>query len=299
MWILLAFGSALLLGFYDVFKKQSLRGNAVLPVLFVNVLLSALLFLPWVVGSYFPNAASGVFHVFDVAGWEVHRYVLIKAAIVLSSWVFGYFAIKHLPLTIVGPLNAVRPMLVLVGAVTLFGERLNAWQWAGVLVACAGVFLLGYSGRSDGLGLKDAKWIACLVLAVVTGAVSGLYDKFIMQRLDPMFVQSWFYIYQLLLMSVILGCLWWPQRRSSTPFEWRWTIVMIPCFLSLADYLYYQALSDADAMISVVSMVRRGSVLVSFVFGAWVFKERNLRLKLLDLALIALSMLLLYFGTVG
>ena len=32
MWLLLAFLSAALLGFYDVFKKKSLRDNAVLPV---------------------------------------------------------------------------------------------------------------------------------------------------------------------------------------------------------------------------------------------------------------------------
>ena len=38
MWLLLAFLSAALLGFYDAFKKKSLRGNAVLPVLFLNTL---------------------------------------------------------------------------------------------------------------------------------------------------------------------------------------------------------------------------------------------------------------------
>ena len=38
MWLLLAFCSAALLGFYDVFKKKSLANNAVLPVLGLNTL---------------------------------------------------------------------------------------------------------------------------------------------------------------------------------------------------------------------------------------------------------------------
>lgn len=51
MWLLLAFLSAALLGFYDVFKKQSLKDNAVIPVLFLNTLFSSLIFLPFIVLS--------------------------------------------------------------------------------------------------------------------------------------------------------------------------------------------------------------------------------------------------------
>ena len=50
-------------------------------------------------------------------------------------------------------------------------------------------------------------------------------------------------------------------------------------------------------MISVVSMVRRGSVIVSFLCGAMLFKEKNLKAKVVDLALVLLSMLLLYIGS--
>ena len=46
MWLTLAFTSAALLGFYDAAKKQSLTGNAVLPVLLLNTLFSALFLLP-------------------------------------------------------------------------------------------------------------------------------------------------------------------------------------------------------------------------------------------------------------
>lgn len=70
-----------------------------------------------------------------VAGWEVHRYIILKSVIVLSSWILGYFGMKNLPITIVGPINATRPVMVLVGALLVFGERLNLYQWIGVLMA--------------------------------------------------------------------------------------------------------------------------------------------------------------------
>ena len=106
MWLLLAFMSAALLGCYDSFKKQALKGNAVIPVLFLNTLFSSLIFLPFIILSGYTQALDGtLFHVAS-GGWEAHRYILLKSCIVLSSWVFGYFGIKHLPLTIVGPVNA-------------------------------------------------------------------------------------------------------------------------------------------------------------------------------------------------
>ena len=105
--------SAALLGCYDSFKKEALKDNAVIPVLFLNTLFSSLVFLPFIVLSGMTSVLDGsIFHVAS-GGWEVHKYVVLKAFIVLSSWVLGYFGMKHLPLTIVGPINATRPVMVL------------------------------------------------------------------------------------------------------------------------------------------------------------------------------------------
>ena len=299
MWILLAFLSATLLGFYDVFKKKSLKDNAVLPVLFLNTVFSSLIFLPFILISAFaPSWLSQQEMLFvPVSGWEVHRFILLKSFIVLSSWIFGYFAMKHLPLTIVGPINATRPVMVLVGAMLFFGERLNLYQWVGVLLAILSLFLLSRSGKKEGIDFKRNKWIFFLVMAAVAGAVSGLYDKYLMKQLPPMLVQSWYNVYQVFIMCPVLLLLWWPLRKSTTPFRWNWAIPLISLFLCAADFAYFYALSYDDSMISIVSMVRRGSVLVSFLFGAWVFREKNLKSKAIDLLLVLIGMIFLYLGT--
>ena len=298
MWLILAFASAALLGLYDVTKKQALDRNAVLPVLWFNTLFSTLLFLPMIL-----SAETG-------AGWfegtlletrpgsaEAHLLVVAKSVIVLTSWVFGYYGLKHLPITIVGPINATRPVMVLVGAMLLFGERLNGYQWTGVLLAVVSLFLLSRSSRREGVDFGHNIWILLVAASAVTGALSGLYDKFIMSRLDPVFVQSWYNLYQLVIMSGLCLTIWWPKRRTTTPFHWSWAIPLISVFLSLADFAYLFALRDGEAMISVVSMIRRGSVVVSFACGALLFHEKNLRSKALDLAFSLIGIIFLYIGS--
>jgi transporter family protein len=297
MWLLLAFVSAFLLGFYDVFKKESLKDNAVLPVLFLNTIFCSLIFLPFIFLSRYSHTLDGSILYVSTAGWEVHKYIILKSVIVLSSWIFGYFGMKHLPITIVGPINATRPIMVLIGALLIFGERLNLYQWIGVLIAILSFFMLSRSGKKEGINFEHNKWIGFIILAAITGAVSGLYDKYLMKRFDPMIVQSWYNLYQAILMGPILMLLWYPIRKKTTPFHWNWSIILISVFLSAADFAYFCSLNTEGSMISIVSMIRRSSVLVSFIVGVLIFKEKNVKSKAVDLLLVLLSMIFLYIGT--
>ena len=303
MWLTLAFLSAALLGFYDSFKKKALLQNAIIPVLFLNTVFCSLIFLPFIILSAKTNILDGSqFHVAS-GGWEMHRYILLKSVIVLSSWLFGYMGMKHLPLTIVGPINATRPVLVLLGAMLVYGERLNLCQWIGVLLAITSFLMLSRSGKKEGIDFRHNRWISAIVIAALLGAASGLYDKYLMASpsnggvgLDRMAVQSWYNIYQMGWMLIMMLVLWWPRRKQS-PFRWDWCILNISLFLSMADFVYFYALSQPHAMISVVSMIRRGSVIVSFLFGALIFCEHNLKTKAVDLLLVLLGMVFLYLGS--
>ena len=288
--------SAALLGCYDFFKKVSLKDNAVLPVLFLNTLFSALLFLPFILLSGSGVIGEGMLYV-PSADLHTHLFLMLKAVIVLSSWICGYFAMKHLPITIVSPIQATRPVMVLLGALLIFGEQLNLYQWIGVSVAIVSFFLLGKSGKREGIDFRRNKWVAFVVAAAMLGAASALYDKFLMSFLQPMLVQSWFNIYQSVIMAAIVLLLWYPTRKKTTPFKWRTSILFISLFLGVADFCYFSALAEQGALIAVVSMIRRGSVLVSFAFGAMVLREKNLKSKVFDLLLILIGLFFLYLGS--
>ncbi len=296
MWVALAFMSAALLGCYDFCKKVSLKENAVIPVLFLNTLFSALIFLPFIVLSHAGEIQTPMLFVPD-AGLKVHLLLVLKAVIVLSSWICGYFAMKHLPITIVSPIQATRPVMVLLGALLVFGEQLNLYQWIGVSVAIVSFLLLGKSGKREGIDFVHNRWVALVIAAAMLGAVSALYDKYLMSFLAPMLVQSWFNLYQALLMAAVMLLLWWPTRKRTTPLRWRWSIPLISLFLGVADFCYFSALAEEGALIAVVSMIRRGSVIVSFAFGAMILREKNLKSKAFDLLLILIGLFFLYLGS--
>ncbi|MDR2919661.1 MAG: DMT family transporter [Tannerella sp.] len=298
MWITFAFISAFLLGCYEVSKKHALNGNAVLPVLFLNTLISSLLFLPFIIISYTTNWLDGTMFYVPHVSFETHLSVFLKSMIVLTSWISGYFSVKHLPLTITGPIKATQPVTTLLGAMIIFGERLNLYQWIGVSLALLSFFLLSTSGKKEGIRFSNNKWIVYAVISMICGACSGLYDKHLMKTLDVMTVQVWFNVYQVFIMGIILVFLWYPQRKKTTPFVWKWSIVLISLFLAMADWVYFYALSFPDSMISIVSMVRRSNVLITFLAGAIFFHEKNLKNKAIDLFLVLLGMIFLYLGTI-
>lgn len=299
MWVGAAFISALLLGFYDVAKKRSLAANAVVAVLWLNTLFASLLFLPVILDAELSLGLLDATPFSSVRGdCGDHALVALKAAITLSSWLCGYYAIKHLPLTIVGPVNATRPVMVLIGAFLLFGERLNMLQWGGVLLTIVSLYLLSRAGRRESIDFLHNRHVWALFAAMMLGAVSGLYDKYIISShsLDPLFVQSWFGVYQLAMMTLIAAIMWLP-RHATNPLQWRWSIPLITLFVSAADFFYYHALDAEGSMIAVVAMIRRSSVVVTFLCGALLFGERNLRAKALDLVLILVGMVLLALGS--
>ena len=284
--------SALCLGFYDVFKKMSLKGNNVPVVLLLNTLFGTLLLSPVLVES----VAQG--HYGPGETLTQNLLVALKAVIVLSSWILGYFAIKHLPLTIQGPINASRPVLVLLGALLIFGERLNVLQWCGMLLGFASLFFISRIGAKEGFSFKASIWLWMSIGATMLGAVSALYDKFLMGMFRPLQVQAWYSFYQMLMMGVVVLLLRrFAPAHSGGKFKWRWSILGISIFLTVADLAYVYGLTIPGAMISIVSMTRRGSVIIPFLYGVLVLKEKNVKAKAIDLSILFLSLVLLVLGS--
>ncbi len=298
MWIILALVSAMLLGTYDVTKKASLQHNAVIPVLTLSVLFSSLILLPFLLLSrQAPEwMADSLFFVPEV-DFKTHLYLILKAVIVLTSWLFAYFAMKHLPITLAAPIKATQPIWVVLGGILIYGESLNGFQTAGVVVTLASFFMFSVVGKKEGYSFRSNKWIWFIIIATITGAISGLYDKFLLHEINYMAVQTYYTFYQAVIMLVILRLLWYPGRKKTTPFQFRWVILGISVFLMLADFVYFYALSLPDSMISVVGTVRRAGVVVPFLYGAFVMKDKYLKLKVIDLIGVILGMLLLFLGT--
>ena len=299
MWVILALASAVLLGIYEVFKKLSVNKNAVIPVLFISTLTSSIIFLPLTVGSSFYPEFFKTIQLFvpEITGQQ-HFFIFLKSILVVSSWILAFYAVKNLPITIVAPIRATGPIWTLLGAIDIYSEHLNTYQWFGVIITLLFFYLLSTTGKLEGVNFTTNKWVFFIVAGTFLGAASGLYDKFLMRRIDRMAVQAWFSFYQVaILLPVLAVNRWRLPKGERTPFHWRWSIPLIGVFLVMADYLYFNSLSYKDSMISIVSSLRRGGVVISFVVGALVFHEKNISRKAIYLAGILIGILLISLGS--
>ena len=280
-WIIASLVSALFLGCYELCTKHAVRENAVLPVLFfANVCSAAVWTLLMGLHALNAEALPAIMTVAPLTGVQ-HLMMLLKSTIVAASWVCSYFAVKHLPVTIASPIRATGPVLTLIGALIVLRERPSWLEMLGVATTLISFVLLSFAGRKEGIHFHKDKWIGWLVAGTVLGAVSGLYDKFLLggQGFSAATVQAWFSIYlAALFLSLAIGwkLRWWPRNV----FHWRWSIPLLSLALLLADFVYFNALRDPEALVSLVSSLRRGSTLVAFAGSIWIFKETNGRAKL-------------------
>jgi len=262
-----------------------------------SVLISSGILLPFLLISWFrPELLAGTPFFVPKVDFTTHLLLVVKAVIVLTSWLFAYFAMKHLPITLASPIKATQPVWVVVGGVLIFGEKLNGYQWAGVLVTLVSFFMFSFAGKKEGFSLRSSKWLWFIILATLSGAVSGLYDKYLLHRFDHMAVQTYYTFYQALIMTMITVFLWYPTRKKTTPFQFRWSIAMISIFLVAADFAYFYALTMPDSLISVVSTIRRAGVVVPFLYGALIMGDKHLKMKAIDMIGVVLGMLLLFLG---
>jgi bacterial/archaeal transporter family protein len=296
IWVLLGMVSAMLLGVYDIFKKLSLRDNAVLPVLFFSTLTSSLIFLPFLIISSQHPELSGHFWFVKPQSSIAHLHFFIKSVIVGTSWVLAYFAVKNLPITIASPIRSSGPFWTLIGAILFFGETMNLLQWVGLLLTIGFYYLFSLSGKKEGISFKTNKWVLFMTLATVIGSISSLYDKYLVHHYDKMAMQCWFSIYMVPIMSSLLLFVWLPNRKKYAPFQWRYTIILIGATLTIADFMYFWALSYDGSLIAIISTVRRSSVIVSFSLGAIILKEKNIKHKALILLGILAGIALIILG---
>ena len=287
MWICWILASAVFLAFYDLAKKASVRENAVLPVLLLATVAGG--------GAYVAvlGAAGGIPAALDVSARDL-SLICIKSAIVSTSWVLTYCALRSLPITIATPIRASAPAIVFIAAFFLYGEQPTVVQGLGIILVFTGYWAFSKAGKFEGIDFFRSRAVWFAIGGMCMSAVSSIWDKFILQKcaIPVETVQFWFQIGLVAIYSLLLT----GQRAlhiDRRKFEWRWTIPATGILLAAADWLYFHGLAIPGVPISVGSLMRRFSVVITFLLGAVLFKERNLKRKGIALAAILTGVILL------
>jgi bacterial/archaeal transporter family protein len=296
-WIEASLLSAVFLGVYDLCIKHAIRDNAVLPVLFFSSLTGATV---WTALLLVQSAQPGLLPptlVTDALTPLQHLQLLLKSAIVAASWIFTYFGLKHLPLSLASPIRATSPLWTLAGALLILGEHPTHLELLGVITTLVAFFGLSLAGRQEGVHFHRDKWVWFLVAGTVLGGTSSLYDKYLLgiAHFSVPTVQCWFSIYLVPLFAPF--AIGWQQRWwKRNVFHWRWTIPAIALSLLVADYIYFWALRQPGSLVSVVMSLRRANTLVAFAGGLLLFRERGTWQKILAVLGILLGIALTVMG---
>lgn len=300
MWIYLGLLAALFLGLHNLCKKHAVQGNEVFPVLFGTIFSGFLLILPLYIGSvFYPEYMIKIqLYITDIS-WKTHGFIFIKSAIMACSWILAYQALKHLPITIVTPIRSAGPFFTFIGAIVIYKESPNPLQWIGFFLIIFSVILYSKIGKKEGINFKKNKWIFAIIGATFLGASSGLYDKFLIQNLDlnPQTLQFWFCLYTIIILLVILAINWFPYPNKRNAFKFRWSIIAVGILLQTADYFYFKALQDPDALIMLLSAIKRSQIIIAVVIGGLLFKEQNKRKKLVPLLGIMIGVCLILYSS--
>lgn len=299
MWMYLGLLAALFLGLHNLCKKHAVQGNEVFPVLLGTILAGFLVFVPFFIGSiYYPEVTKEKGFYIDTISIKTHGFIFIKSMIMAGSWVLAYQALKHLPITIVAPIRSAGPFFTFIGAIFIYKESPNFLQWIGFFLIILSVLLYSKIGKKEGIIFKKNKWIFAIIGATFLGSLSGLYDKFLVQTLvlNPQTLQFWFCFYTILILLAILSITWFPYKEKRQAFKFRWTIIGVGILLQTADYFYFKALQDPEALIMILSAIKRSQLIIAVVVGGLLFKEQNKRKKLVPLFGILLGVFLILYS---
>lgn len=284
-WLLPILFSALTLGIYDVCKKSAVKDNSVMPVLFLATLCGSLFFLTVSVATGTAAAALNCTR-------NEYLLTLLKSLIVSSSWVCVFYAMRELPITLASPIRATSPMWTAIGGLLIFHEIPNLQQGIGMLIIFAGYLCFNFIGKAEGFNWKS-KGCLLIIAGTLLGAISALFDKYLLNvvKIDRQLLQFYFSVNLVLVLGIafaIRNC--FGQKHQ---FKWKWSIPLTGILLIMADYAYFYALSVDDAPISMVSLVRRCSCVVTFIVGAKFFNDSRLKSKAAALALLLLGVILI------
>lgn len=286
-WLLPILASAVALGIYDLCKKYSVRDNSVMPVLFLATLCGSLVFV-------FGTLLSGGFTEAAVCSLLHWNLIVLKSLLVSASWICVYYAMRELPISIAAPIRASAPLWTFIGSLVLYSEIPSVMQALGMLSIFGGYYCFSILGKMEGISFRNHKGIHLIMLGTLLGAASALYDKYLLGilHIPRATVQLWFSVD----LVFILGAAFLVRRFAfgdHRPFKWRWSIPATGILLIAADWLYFYALSLPDVQISVLSLLRRCSCIVTFSVGIYYFRDANIRGKAVALALILIGVVIL------
>lgn len=281
-WLWMVIISGILLGFWDITKKQAFKKNSI-----VSVLAFYSLFCFIFVSFEFSNAIN-------LTGDKI-LVIFIKTIIIFLSWVLGFTAIKHLPISIVTPFDTVNPLFTIIFGIVILGESLGLLQGVGILIMLVSYYFIGKVGSKEITNVFKNKYFYFMIGSAILSAVSAIIDKIALRSINPGQMQFWFCLFMSIFnMAVLLYTKLKSENKISIKLDYN--IPLMSLLLIIADRIYFNAVNIPSSQISVIIPLRKISIFISVIVGGLIFKEENLKQKFWCICLLILGIALVFAG---
>ena len=274
IWIPLVLFYGLAKGAREGLKKKALEKSSVIEVLFFHSVIALLLLLPF---------SKGIFTVSVIE----HLLIFIKSFVIFIAWICAFTSIKKMPVSFYGIIDMARMLFATVLAVCFLGEIMTLQKVIGLLLVLCGIVFVNI-GHGEGETVKT-KYLLISLLSCLLNAISGFMDKKLLTggSLDSSKLQFWYMFYLTLLYGVYI-LLGRTKIRLSTVKNNYWIIILSVLFV-IADRALFIANEDPESQVTVMTLIKQSSVLVTVFCGKVFFKEKYILKRAICAAIVMIG----------
>ena len=265
IWILFIIIYALLKGSREGMKKAALKKSSSNEILFFYTLVGLVLVLPFSAEA-FTLAPIYIF------------YAFIKALVVCTAWIFAFSALKNMSVSLYGIMDLSRMVFSTALGVFVLSEAFTAKKAIGVALVITGLLLANLKKSATGSTMTFSVLVAALMNCFLN-AVSGTMDKVLMQHMESSQLQFWFMFFMTLIYAAVL--LIRREKISVKCLKTNFWIPLMSISLIIGDKFLFEANANPNSEVTLMTVIKQSSVLITVLTGWLVFKEKHILYKLM------------------
>lgn len=265
LWILFIVIYALLKGSREGMKKAALKKSSSTEILFFYTFIGWLLTLPFSADAF----SLAPIYIF---------YVFLKAAVVCIAWLCAFSALKKMSVSLYGIMDLSRMVFSTLLAIVVLNESLTVNKAVGMILVITGLLLVNLKKTTDTKGVK----LPVLIMALLNcffNAISGTMDKVLMQDMESSQLQFWFMLFSTLIYGVIIAIK--KEKISLKAIKTNYWIPLLSLSLIIGDRLLFEANANPESQITLMTVIKQSSVIVTTLTGWLIFKEKHILYKMM------------------
>lgn len=265
LWILFIVIYALLKGGREGMKKMALKKSSANEILFFYTFFGLLMTLPFSKSAF----SLEPLYIF---------YSFLKAAVCCAAWMCSLVAIKKMSVSLYGIMDLSRMIFSTMLGVLVLGESLTAPKVIGMCLVVTGLLMVNLKKNTE----PNKLTLYILIMALMNcflNAISGTMDKVLMKHMESSQLQFWFMFFMSAIYGIVLVCR--GQKISLKSIKSNYWVPLMSLSLILGDRLLFEANANPASEVTLMTVIKQSSVIVTVLTGWIVFKEKHILYKLM------------------